>query len=596
MDKLETLIWLEGLKNAIKFKGKAQPGAIMGKIMKDMPEYRSQSQMVKNLVDKIIGEVNTLSLEEQTKKVLEMDPHALDKVEHSSEKKILPDLPNALKGKVVMRAAPFPSGALHIGNARMLVLNDEYVKLYDGKLLLVFDDTIGTTKTGMEEDPEGSKFVIPEAYDLIRDGLKWLGVKYHEEYYKSDRVEIYQSEAEKLIQKAQAYVCTCPADEFREKYKKTGIECPCRNKPLEHHLDLYDKMKGGGIAEGAAVVRLKTGMDQKDPAIRDHIIMRISDAPHPRIGSKVRLWPTLEFSWGLDDHLLGITHIIRGIDLKKEGDIEHFMWKMYGWTEPEIMLYGRLDFGDEFKLSKTFQRTQIQAGKYEGWSDPRTWSMQSLDIRGIRPEALRETLIELGMSNRNITFDKSWVYAKNKKLIDADANRYWFVENAKVLNVQKIPFETFTAKPLLHPLIPEKGHREVPITIKEGKSSFYIAEDDLRPALNSKGGIVFNAPKVGDCIRIKDMFNIKITALGDSIQADYYSQEKEAEIRKIQVVPIDSNIPVRVLQPNGVETKGYAESNLKSLLPKSIVQFERYGYVRLIKSSKKEIYGYYINE
>ena len=154
-------------------------------------------------------------------------------------------------------------------------------------------------------------------------------------------------------------------------------------------------MKNNEIDEGAAVIRIKMGMQLKDPAIRDNVIMRISDAPHPRIGTKVRLWPTLEFSWGLDDHLLGISHIIRGIDLVKEGVIEGFIWDLYGWEHPTIINYGRLKFGDEFKLSKTFQRNMIQKGEYSGWEDPRTWTLQSLKARGIYPEALRSAILDL---------------------------------------------------------------------------------------------------------------------------------------------------------------------------------------------------------
>jgi glutamyl-tRNA synthetase len=298
----------------------------------------------------------------------------------------------------------------------------------------------------------------------------------------------------------------------------------------------------------------------------------------------------------LDDHLLGITHIIRGIDLKKEGDIEHFIWNIYGWEEPNITLYGRLDFGDEFKLSKTFQRQQIQAGNFDGWSDPRTWSLQSLEMRGIRPEALREALLELGLSNRNITFDKSWVYAKNKHLIDPIENRYWFVENARKLVVSNIPFSELIATPLVNPSNSDTETREVPISIEDGVCEFYIAEDDLKDVLNAKGKIIHPAIKVDDVIRIKDMFNITITDLGDPIQAEFESKEKAEDSRKIQAVPVKDNIPVKVLQPNGNITHGFGEANLARLEPKTIVQFERYGYVRIINITSEEVYCYFINE
>lgn len=594
MDEKEEILWIEGLKNAIQFEGKANAKAVLGKLMRDRPDLRSQGKLMKTLTQEIVQKINQLTLEEQTSKVLAMDPHALDPEEKNApEEKILPDLPNAQQGKVVMRLAPYPSGALHIGNARMCVLNDEYVKRYNGKLLLVFDDTIGTTLSKID-DPN-AKYVIPEAYDLIPEGLDWLGIKYHEVHYKSDRVEIYQDEAGKLIDRGHAYVCTCEPNEFREKYKRPGKECPCRNKSIEYHQDMYDKMKDGSIEEQGAVVRLKTGMDQKDPALRDHIMMRISDAPHPRIGTKVRLWPVLEWSWGLDDHLLGVTHIVRGIDLRKEGEVEKFIWDLYGWNPAEIALYGRLKFSGEFKLSKTLARQKVHSGEYEGWSDPRTWSLQSLAARGIQPNAVREALLDLGMSNRGIEFDKEWIYAKNTKLIDEEANRYWFVEKSHPVRITDIPIDSFTAEPLLNPNFPKKGTRKVPLGINKGICDVFIADADVSEVLNKKGNLIFPPLEQGQIIRFKDMFNVQIEDINNPIQVKYHSAEMTHDTRKIQVVPKKGNLRVRVLQPDGIVTKGFGEPNLRDLSVGEIVQFERYGYVKVKNISDEELYGYFTN-
>ena len=93
------------------------------------------------------------------------------------EIKELPELPNLTHfKKVIMRLAPYPSGALHIGNARMIILNDEYTKRYNGDLILFYDDTIGSPKS-LRNSPK-AKYVLPEAFDLIKEGLEWLGVKY----------------------------------------------------------------------------------------------------------------------------------------------------------------------------------------------------------------------------------------------------------------------------------------------------------------------------------------------------------------------------------------------------------------------------------
>src|SRR6056297_1933629 len=128
MDDLEKLIWIEGLKNALQYDGKANLGSVMGKIMAEMPELRKKAKEIKKLIPPIITQINSLDKTAQKKKVLAFDPHALDEEEPEEEDKSLPPLPNAVDGEVVMRLAPYPSGALHIGNARMCVLNDQYVK------------------------------------------------------------------------------------------------------------------------------------------------------------------------------------------------------------------------------------------------------------------------------------------------------------------------------------------------------------------------------------------------------------------------------------------------------------------------------------
>ena len=347
MEKAEHILLVEALKNSLKF-GKPNYKAVLGKLMKDSPEFRNKSAEVEPILNQIIDKVNQLSPDQRKKALEKLDPSALiDKKSSKPEKKTLPDLPNAAigdpKNPVVMRLAPYPSGALHIGNARMIILNDEYVKKYKGTLLLCFDDTIGATQKAIESNPK-AKYVIPEAYDLIIEGLEWLRISYDKDniVYKSDRVEIYKKYANQLINNGDAYVCTCSANEFREKYKKTGHPCPCRGLDKSIFQERWVKMNDGSYGEGEAVVRLKTGMDQRDPALRDHIIMRITDTVHPRIGDKCRVWPLLDFSWGIDDHELGITHILRGADLQKEGIIEEFIWNLMGWPKKEILLYGRM--------------------------------------------------------------------------------------------------------------------------------------------------------------------------------------------------------------------------------------------------------------
>src|SRR3989344_4583530 len=162
---LEKVIRKHALENAIKYHGKANAGSVIGKVISEFQKEDKQKLIQKVL--KAVKEVNELSLAEQLKEAEQHYPEILEKKEKIKEERILPELPNVNKN-VVMRFAPYPSGPLHIGNARPAILNDEYCKKYNGKLLLIIDDTIGSEEKNIE----------PDAYKLIPEGLKWLKVDY----------------------------------------------------------------------------------------------------------------------------------------------------------------------------------------------------------------------------------------------------------------------------------------------------------------------------------------------------------------------------------------------------------------------------------
>ena len=480
-----------------------------------------------------------------------------------------------------MRLAPYPSGALHIGNARMIVLNDEYVKRHNGKLILFYDDTIGSPKA-LRDSPK-AKYVLPEAYDLIKEGLEWLGVKYSEIYYKSDRLKYFYEYCEQLIKDHMAYVCFCSAGDFREKYKKVGKECPHRNKSVNENLKEWSAMLNGKYEEGEAVVRLKTGMEQPDPALRDQIIMRISEAGHPKVGNKYRIWPMLEFSWAIDDHLIGVTHILRGKDLMKEDFIEDFVWDHFGWKKAEFLHYGRLNFPD-LKLSKTKARNKIQKGEFEGWEDPRTWSLQSLKKRGIKPEALRKSLLDLGMSLSDITFSANWLYSNNQDIIDEVSNRYFFVEDPVLISIEEVPFLEYTAEPLVLPSKPEKGTRKIKGKVRNSILKVYISLSDASK-LNA-----------GQIIRLKDLINIQILSVNlnnKEIKAYHHSIELNRDYSIIHWVPKEENIKVKILKPDGSISKGYGEINLLKIPMNKVIQLERYGFVNPIELDNKELFCYF---
>jgi len=562
------------LLNAVQYGGTANIKAVMGKVFSEHRELKSQARLILQFVREEVERINKMTLEEQKELLNKISPELLEPVHLKKEKKMLPPLPNVEKyPKVIMRLAPYPSGPLHIGNARMVVLNDEYVKKYNGELILAFDDTIGSEE----------KVIVPEAYELIKEGLEWLGVEWHRTIYKSDRVPIFYKYGKQLIEMKKAYVCNCNAEEFRTKYKINKRPCPHRNLTVEENLERWEKMLDGTYEAGEAVVRLKTSMSDPNPAIRDPVILRISDREHPRVGTKYRVWPLLEFNWAIDDHLLGVTHILRGKDLIKEDIIEQFVWDIFDWPYVEFIHYGRIMFKG-ISLSKTKSRKLIEKGIYFGWTDPRTWSLQSLAARGIKPDALRATLLDLGLSMTDIEFSPEHLYACNRKMIDKDVNRLFFVANPVEIKVINIPQSELISRIYWHPDFPERGVRFIKVIIKNNMARFFISETD------------WNNFDVRMLLRFKSLMNVEIIDKENRI-AKYHSLEpphgKGERLPIIQWIPALDKVPTRVLMPNGEIISGFAEMNIYKVKVNEVVQFERFGFVKIHKNEKNNVFVYY---
>lgn len=564
MDDLELEIRKMVLDNAVKYDGKPDVKSVMGALLGSRAELRSRAAEIKTIVEKTVTSVAKLTLDDQIAELKKIAPEMLveQKPVETSEKKELPELPNVDKwSKIVMRLAPFPSGPLHIGNARMVILNDYYVKRYNGELILVFDDTIGSTE----------KIVEPDAFDLIPEGLDYLGVDYHKAVYKSDRLELFYKYAVDLIKRGDAYVCDCDAKVWRTQHKAKGIPCACRNLPVENNLDRWEKMLDGTYPERAAAVRLKTGMTDPDPAMRDHVILRISETEHPRVGSKYRVWPLLEYSWGIDDHELGVSHIIRGKDLVKEGKIEQFIWSLYGWQHPELMYYGRLKFQDA-KLSKSKSSKEVRDGTYTGWDDPRTWSLQSLERRGIHPDAIRKVMLDLGLSIVDISISMKSIYAENRKIRDADAPRVFFVENPEWVNIEGNTLKYAEAP--VHPDYPERGIRKIPLHPVDGKLEVGLQRSDIE---NLKKGALF---------RLKDFANFTLeTKKPIELKLESYDVEDVRAVGGsiIHWIPKEGSVPVELTQIDGSIVRGLAEPGFSKLPEGTFLQFERVGFAKINK-------------
>ena len=285
------------LANAASFNGKANPKVVLGMVLKNHPELKQDLPALTTEIDATIKEIESLSLLQIQIKLKELAPQGVGDVKKPEEKieGPLKLLPNAKKDNVIVRIAPSPSGPLHIGHAYGVSLNYEYAKMYHGKLFLRIEDT-------------NAENIYPQAYELIERDAQWLtnnGIA--KVIIQSDRLGMYYDYAEQLVQKNHAYVCTCDGDQWRE-MKAKGEACPCRSLPTPEQQLRYAKLFNE-YAEGEAVVRLKTDIQHKNPAMRDFGIMRIVEHVHPKKGKEQRVWPLMVYSVAIDDHEMGITHV-----------------------------------------------------------------------------------------------------------------------------------------------------------------------------------------------------------------------------------------------------------------------------------------------
>ncbi len=417
---LERLLLGYALRDAVKHGGRASVGSVMSMLLGDHPGLRSRAREIASLARGIVERVNSMPLDKQRRLLSEQYPE-LARFEEKREEgeRGLPPLPGAERGKVKLRFAPNPDFVIHIGNARPAIVNYEYSRMYRGKMVLRFEDTDPRTKTPLKE-----------AYELIRQDLRWLGVSWDEEYIQSLRMEVFYGVARRAIERGCAYVDNCGRE--GKEFLSRGEYCPTRDLSPEENLELFEKMLEGEFYEEEAVVRMKTDPRHPNPSLRDWVAMRIIDTekhPHPLVGSKYVVWPTYNFAVSVDDHMMGITHVLRGKEHQLNTEKQLAVYKCMGWRPPFFIHFGRLKL-EGFILSKSKIRKLLEErpGEFMGYDDPRFGTIAGLRRRGILSEAIRQIILEVGVKPTDATISWANLAAVNRKLLDERADRIMYVE------------------------------------------------------------------------------------------------------------------------------------------------------------------------
>ncbi|MEM4246713.1 MAG: glutamate--tRNA ligase [Candidatus Woesearchaeota archaeon] len=549
--ELEVLVRKFALANAVHYNGKANFGSVLGRLLAERPEIKNELKTLSKEISAVVETVNRIPFEEQKAELERTAPELLEG-RKKEEVRGLKELPNAEMGKVVMRIAPSPSGPLHIGHALVLNLNSEYCRKYNGMMILRIEDT----------NPEN---IYPPAYKMLEDEAQWLTKNnVRKVVIQSDRLHTYYDYAEKLVNMGKAYVCTCNPDVFRELVQRKKA-CPCRNLELKEQQLRWDKMFSG-YEPGEAVLRIKTDINDPNPAMRDWPAMRINHHVHPRTGTTERVWPLMNFSVAIDDHELGMTHTIRGKDHKDNEKRQKHIFDAFGWKMPVHLYVGRINF-EGFELSTSKTRQAIERGEYSGWDDVRLPFMAALRRRGYQPDAFIQFAVDVGLgeNDKTVTIEEFFktIDAHNRRILEPIANRYFFVCEPVEIRIAGAPKQVVELD--LHPDHKERGKRKF-----ETWESFFIAKDDLAALEDKK---VYRLMECGNFTKEGATYKFHSRNVEDY-------REKGARI--MHWLPVSNDLAkVEVLMPDGSKKTGLGEAGLKKLQEGAIIQFERFGFVRL---------------
>ena len=275
-------------------------------------------------------------------------------------------------GEIRLRFAPSPTGYLHIGSLRTALYNYLFARHNNGKFILRIEDTDRTR-------------YVEGAIENLANSLRWAGIEYDEgvfvedgkivqkgeygPYIQSERLEIYKKYVDELIEKGYAYYCFCTKerlDKVREEQKINGLvpkyDGFCRNITIEEAKER--------IAKGEKyVVRLKLPINKDikfHDLVRGDIVINTNDLDD-QVLLKSDGFPTYHLAVVVDDHLMKITHIVRGEEWLPSAPKHIFLYEAFGWEKPEYVHLPTVLNKDRKKLSKRQGDVSVEDFRDKGY-------------------------------------------------------------------------------------------------------------------------------------------------------------------------------------------------------------------------------------
>jgi glutamyl-tRNA synthetase len=365
---------------------------------------------------------------------------------------------------VRVRFAPSPTGHPHIGNIRTVVFNWLFARHSQGKFILRIEDT------------DRNRYV-EDAVQVITDGLRWLGLDWDEgpevggdygPYIQSQRLRIYKERAQELLDKGLAYRCDCSPERLarvREEQRAQGTspmyDRHCRDLPPDaiapdepHVIRLKMPLTGTTTVHD----ELRGDIEFENELIDDQILLK-SDG-----------YPTYHLAVVVDDHMMGITHVIRGDDWISSTPKRILLYKAFGW-EPPTYAHVPLVLGpDGKKLSKRHGAVSIDEFRRQGYLPEALFNFLALlgwaPGEGDQQEIFaREDLIErfalerVNLAPATFAYDKlnwmngQYIRAMSEEELLERLIPFW--EDAGLI-LTPVPTESFHTLELLVPLVKDR--------------------------------------------------------------------------------------------------------------------------------------------
>ncbi len=395
----------------------------------------------------------------------------------------------------ITRFPPEPNGYLHIGHAKAIGVNFGIAKEYaeqGARCHLRFDDT-----NPLKEDTEYVK--------SIKEDITWLGYDWGEHlYFASDYFEFFYDCAVALIQKGLAYVDTQSSEEIRAQrgnVSVVGQPSPHRARSVEENLELFQKMREGDFADGAAVLRARIDMESFNMNMRDPVLYRVVHATHHHTGDEWCIYPMYDFAHPLEDAKEEITHSLCSLEFENHRPL-------YDWvvehcpvpSQPRQIEFARLNIGYTVMSKRKFIQL-VDEGHVAGWDDPRMSTLSGMRRRGYPPEAIRSFVETLGLTKQNSLSDFALLEFEVRSFLNGVALRKMAVLDPLKVVVTNYPEDgSETVMVPNHPQDESQGSRELSFT-----RELWIEREDFMIEAPKK----FFRLKPGGAVRLKGAYIIQ---------------------------------------------------------------------------------------